>query len=298
MAINEREINLKINLEIKKYETLKKSFLKIFESEQKASKSRRENFEKIRKVQESDNASLRDIYNLFISEMKALEDKRDIHLNKIMDLILPVTDYYPQKLKITKKNLDDLSKVRKNKAKLEKSRNEIKNDNVAEVQRLNADIAKSKNEEIKKGQSLESEMVKFESERVDDNKFLFLHYIHSELKYHAAALEKMSELFFKINSMDPRIHLREFANNFGQNDYDFKGKLGIDMDKIEEEDERRRNEEDEKINDVYGSRIKQSKKASVRNSNLQNSQLSESNNNNIDTHMMGSKAIEDELEEV
>ena len=70
------------------------------------------------------------------------------------------------------------------------------------------------------------------------------------------------------------------------------------MDKIEEEDERRRNEEDEKINDVYGSRIKQSKKASVRNSNLQNSQLSESNNNNIDTHMMGSKAIEDELEEV
>ena len=41
MAVNERDINIKINSEIKKYETLKKAFLKLYESENKASKSRR-----------------------------------------------------------------------------------------------------------------------------------------------------------------------------------------------------------------------------------------------------------------
>ena len=53
-----------------------------------------------------------------------------------MDLILPVADYYPEKLKNTKKTLEELSNVRKTKAKLEKSKVESKNQNINEVQRI------------------------------------------------------------------------------------------------------------------------------------------------------------------
>ena len=264
MAVNEREINVKINVEIKKYETLKKAFLKLYETENKASKSRRENFEKLGRIQENDNSTLKDIYNLFTNDMKALEDKRSIHLNKIMDLILPVTDYYPEKLKNTKKSLEELSKLRKNKAKLEKSRNEIKNDNVNEVQRINGELAKSRNEEVKRGVNLENEMCKFESERVDDNKFLFLHFIHSELKYHAAALEKMSELFYKINEKEPRAELEDFKNRY-KIDFDLND-LGIDIEKLKEEKEKLQNSEQKNIDDVYDSTIKKSVKKSAKES--------------------------------
>ena len=55
MATNERQINMKINSEIKKYEVLKKAFLKLYESESKASKSRLKNFDELNKIQEYDN---------------------------------------------------------------------------------------------------------------------------------------------------------------------------------------------------------------------------------------------------
>ena len=286
MATNERQINMKINSEIKKYEVLKKAFLKLYESESKASKNRLKNFDELNKIQEYDNTELKDIYNLFINEMKTLEDKRNIHLNKIMDLILPVADYYPEKLKNTKKTLEELSNVRKTKAKLEKSKVESKNQNINEVQRINGEIAKSRNEEAKKEITLENEMCKFESERVDDNKFLFLHFIHSEVKYHASALEKMSELFYKINLMQPYEQLDEFAKRFSiVVDYD---ELGIDMDKILEDKEKRKNEENEKIDEVYDDDEDGNKgniKKSVKKSRIKESQMS----NEMDTAIMGSK---------
>lgn len=259
MALDERAINLKIHSEIKKYETLKKSFLKLYESETKASKSRRENFERLVRIQENDNTELKNIYNLFTNDMKELEDKRNVHLSKIMDLILPVVDYYPEKLKKTKKNLEDLSKVRKNKAKLEKSRVEVKNENVNEIQRINGEIAKSKNEELKKGANLENEIIKFESERIEDNKLLFLHFIHSELKYHAACLEKMSELFYKIKEIDPRIELDDFKNRYKIN-CDLYEEYGVDIEKIQEDNKKKIKQENEDIEDVYGSVSKSVKK--------------------------------------
>ena len=291
MATNERLINMKINNEIKKYETLKKSFLKLYESESKASKNRRENFDKLNKIQEYDNNELKEIYILFTNEMKSLEDKRNIHLNKIMDLILPVTDIYPEKLKKTKKNLEELSKVRKNNEKLAKSRNDIKNQNVSEVQRINRELAKSRNDENSKEKSLEDEMCLFESNRINDNKNLFLHFIYSELKYHAAALEKMSELFYKINEKEPREQLEEFAQKLNI-EFDFS-EFGIDMNKIMEDKKKRKREEDEEINDVYeddeldGGNIKKS----VKKSKIKESQIS---NNEMNTAILDSQMLNDD----
>ncbi len=283
MTFNEREINLKIHSETKKYEILKKSFLKLYESETKASKSRRENFEKLVKIQENDNTELKNIYNLFTNEMKALEDKRNTHLNKIMDLILPVADYYPEKLKITKKNLEELSKVRKTKAKLEKSRNEVNNNNTDEAKRLNKELTKSRDDEMKFGRNLENEICKFESERIEDNKLLFLHFIHSELKYHAACLEKMSELFYKIKEIDPRVELEDFKKRY-KIDCDLLEQYSIDIEKIKEDYNKKIKKEKEDIDDVYGSvskSVKKSTKKSVKQS-IKESQLTDNLENDDD----------------
>jgi hypothetical protein len=282
--VDERLINTKINSEIKKYEILKKSFLKLYESEQKASKGRLETFDKINNIQEYDNTELKEIYNIFSSEMKSLEKDREIHLKKIMDLILPVTDYYPEKLKKSKKSLEVFVKVRKNKINLEKSRNNIKNEDVSKVQEINGELVKSRNEERNRGENLENEVVKFESERVDDNKCLFLHFIHSELKYHAAALEKLSKLFHQINEKEPLEELEKFANKL-HIEIDFKNDLGIDIEKIQQNKEKRENNEKSEINDVYGDKdydddIKKS---------MKKSEIHESNHNEMNTAIVGSQ---------
>ena len=250
--VDERQINIKINNEVKKDEILKKAFLKLYESESKASKARNENFSKFNNLIENDNKNLDDIYSSFINEMKNLEKDRDTHLKKIMDLILPVIDIYPDKLKNSKKELENLSKVRKNIAKLEKSRNEVKNGNVDQVQSINKELAKSKNEERNKEENIENGLAQFESDRCEDNKCLFLQYIHSELKYHAAALQKISELFNNINEKEPFEDLENFADEY-KIDVDFKNDLGIDMDDIKRKKEEREKKLKEKTDNVYGS---------------------------------------------
>jgi len=268
--LDERQINLKINNEVKKYETLKKAFLKLYESETKASKARNENFNKFSNVLEQDNKSIDDIYTSFADEMKNLEKDRDIHLKKIMDLILPVIDIYPEKLKNSKKELENLSKIRKNMTKLEKSRNEVKNGNVDQVQSINKELAKSKNEERKGEENIENGLVQFESERCEDNKCLFLQYIHSELKYHAAALQKMSELFKDISEKEPFEHLEDFAKEYNI-EVDFKKDLSIDMDEIERKKNEKEKKIKEKTDNVYGNgsyNNNEDNKKSVNNNNL------------------------------
>ena len=251
MAKNEGKLNDKISAEIKKYGVLKDSFSKIFNAEEKASKSRNENYDKINTIKETDNNQLLDIYKEFINEMKLLEDKRKQHLGKINDLIIPVTELYPEKLKNTKKKLDDLIKLRKNKSKVLKNQEKAKiNNDVNEAQKLNAELARQLEEEKKKGENLETEIMGFEKERIENNKFLFLQYIHSELKYHAASLEKMGLLFNKINSIEPREELNEFKKRYG-----IKlplSDIGVDINKIMEEQQRKKMYQQKKRDELYG----------------------------------------------
>ena len=271
--LNLRDVNLKINSEIKKYEKLKKAFLKIYENETKTSKTRRENIEKISNIQETDNGNLETIYKKFIDTIKLVEDKHKEHLDKIMNLILPVTEIYPKEAKERKKEMEDLEKTKKRTEKFEKNRNEVKNDDVQKIQSINGEIAKSRNEEVRKAASLEQAMVKFESERVIDNQYLFLHYIHSELKYHCRALESLSDLFFEIKGINPRENLIDFAKHYDLSDYDFS-KIGIDMKEIDEERRKRSLQESEERNDVYSSVNNKSIKKSRLKSTVKSSQMS------------------------
>jgi len=54
--------------------------------------------------------------------------------------------------------------------------------------------------------------MRFEADRVIDNKYIILHYIHCELAYHAKSLEKLSELYKTIKYLEPKKYLREFAD--------------------------------------------------------------------------------------
>jgi hypothetical protein len=286
-TISLRDANVKINSEIKKYEKLKKAFLKIYETESKTCKTRIEYIEKIKNIQESDNNNLETIYQNFISTIKLVEDKHKEHLDKIMNLILPVTEIYPKEAKERKKEMEELEKTQKTKAKLEKNRNEVKNDDVQKIQSINREIANSTMDMARRAKSLEETMVKFESERVLDNQYLFLHYIHSELKYHCAALENLNKLFFEIKGMDPRENLEEFAEKYGLSNYDFQ-KIGIDMSQINENRRRRSEKESEDRDNVYSSvntSIKKSRKNNTNKMSQMTSSIRESQNNDVDDEL-------------
>ena len=286
-TISLRDANVKINSEIKKYEKLKKAFLKIYETESKTCKTRIEYIEKIKNIQETDNNKLEAIYQNFINTIKDVEEKHKVHLDKIMNLILPVTEIYPKEAKERKKEMEDLEKTKKTKEKLEKNRNEVKNDDVQKIQSINREIANSTNDMVRRAKNLEEAMVKFESERVLDNQYLFLHYIHSELKYHCAALENLNKLFFEIKGMDPRENLEEFAEKYGLSNYDFQ-KIGIDMSQINENRRRRSEKESEDRDNVYSSvntSIKKSRKNNTNKMSQMTSSIRESQNNDVDDEL-------------
>lgn len=54
---------------------------------------------------------------------------------------------------------------------------------------------------------LEDEIMKFEAQRVVDNKYLLLHYIHSELAYHCISMQILTKLFAITNVTDPKEEL-------------------------------------------------------------------------------------------
>ena len=153
------------------------------------------------------------------------------------------------------------------------------------MQRINGEIAKSRSEENKKEITLENEMCQFESERIDDNKYLFLHFINSEMKYHSAALEKMTDLFHNVVAIEPREQLYDFAKKLNiQVDYN---ELGIDIETYLNEKEKRKKEESDEINEVYDNVESENLKKKNNKSKIYESQ----NENEIDTAMIGSQII-------
>ena len=305
-SLNIDEVNKFIKTQSKMFEKLTKAFTKIQEAEQKASKIRQDNFqqfENMEKIIEDDNPTLKELYKNFGKNMKDLENMREDHLKTLKDLIIPVTEFYPTKLKKNKMNLDEISKAKKNTENLRKS------------QADGGDITKSERTEISKRNNFEKEFLKYEKERVEDNRFLFLNYIHSELKYHCAVLEELSKLFVETNKRNVTVDLKNFAENYSIKNYNFK-KLGIDMNNlndqvIEEENERKR-----KINSVYTSQKKsdddsneddedddddddniqdsfqQKKKSSIR--KTKNSQIKKSQNSHFDNKRSSRKIQDDE----
>ena len=305
-SLNIDEVNKFIKTQSKMFEKLTKAFTKIQEAEQKASKIRQDNFqqfENMEKIIENDNPTLKELYKNFGKNMKDLENMREDHLKTLKELIIPVTEFYPTKLKKNKMNLDEISKAKKNTENLRKS------------QADGNDITKSERTEISKRNNFEKEFLKYEKERVEDNRFLFLNYIHSELKYHCAVLEELSKLFVETNKRNVTVDLKNFAENYSIKNYNFK-KLGIDMNNlndqvIEEENERKRkinsvytsgrhsgdddnedDDEDDDDDDNIQDSFQQKKKSSIR--KTKNSQIKKSQNSHFDNKRSSRKIQDDE----
>ena len=222
MEVNEKILASKIKNEIKKYEILKKSFLKLCEIEEKANIDHSANYNNFNNIIGGDNTELQNIYNKYVDTMRSLRNDSDVHLKKIDDLIIPVTEIYPKKINASKLNLERTFREKYNKLNVANNNN-------------NASGA------------FDEEFVKFESERLEDNKCLFLHYIHSELKYHAAAVEKLSKLFREINEIEPLEKLEEFAQKL-KIDTDLKA-LGIDVDEIKKQNIKKKNDKNKNVYD-------------------------------------------------
>jgi hypothetical protein len=251
MAEQEKNLKNKVENEITKYETLKKAFYQIYEYEKETSKTRLNSYQQINTIKEGDNTELSKIYNEFYNTMKKLETDRSVHLDKIWKTILPITAYYPEKLEKYKKDLSNIKNLREQTEKSTKEQEKAKNKkDVNAVRNLNADIKQKEQKQKQESNNFERKLVQFESERVNDNKCLFLHYIHSELQYHAKALEKMSSLFNLINSIEPRSELPNFERKYGIN-IDLK-EINIDINKINEEKRRLEELKNIQTNKVFG----------------------------------------------
>ena len=99
MTSKDKQLQTKIDEEIKKYNNLKNAFSTIYESEKDVQKKRQEVYEKISKIEEVDNSELSNIYKQFFAKMNELESFRTKHLKNINEKLLPMTVYYPEKLK-------------------------------------------------------------------------------------------------------------------------------------------------------------------------------------------------------
>jgi hypothetical protein len=259
-----------------------KVFTKIKEAEEKASKIRKEcfqNFEDMVKITEKDNEALLELYKNFGKKMKELENDRDINIKTLTDIIIPVTEFYPTKLKKNKNNLDEIPKAKQNTENLKKS-------NSSQVQ-----LNRSLNNENQKKNKFENEFRKNDKERSEDNRLLLLRFIHSELKDHCAQLQQMSELFAKTNSKDVKSGLKEFAKDYGIENYKPKDSSNDAIQELDEEEKRsdvygenkndktkKEEEESEENNESNDSgeesRIKKNKSTRTKNSKIGKSQTS------------------------
>ena len=252
MTSKDKQLQTKIDEEIKKYNNLKNAFSTIYESEKDVQKKRQEVYDKISKIEEADNSELSNIYKQFFAKMNELESFRTKHLKNINEKFLPMTVYYPEKLKQSKKSIEDLVTLKKQKEKNAKEEQKAQNKNdVDKARNLSAQIAQQSEEERRKTQDIERNVCLIEADRVKDNKYLFLHYIHSEMEYHAKAVEKMSQLFNMINRIEPLEKLADFARNYNIRT-DLR-EIDVDIEEIERNKEKRIREEQEQVNKVFGS---------------------------------------------
>jgi hypothetical protein len=223
--------NKSIKSEADKYSKIKNIFTKLRDAESLNSKQRIEYFENLFEIKEYENKDLKKIFDSFREGMKNLESKRDKHLKIISELILPVADMYPTIIKKQKSNLDDLALKRKNTPQINQSKSIIE---------------KREKENVKSYKD-------FQTNSINDSKYILMNYIHSELKYHATLMEELNSLFFKINDIDPLVHLKKFGESYGINDYDLIKLKNVNKEKIEEHEKNRKENEDKEKSGVYSS---------------------------------------------
>ena len=223
--------------EIKNYEMIKSVLTKLYETEMDLNKKRKGIFDDIAKINE-ENANLKQIYENFTKTMKTLEENKDNQIMNIKTKLIPNTDYYISEAKKTKQDIGNYKNI---KSKTEKQAEEIDNMRKSGINvkgsQISQNMLQNKSTMNDLGETIEGRMMKYEYERITNNKLIMLHLINYEMAYHAEAIKMLTNLFKDVKTINPKKSINESLRSLNMS-------KKID-EKEEEDDDDNDNEENE-----------------------------------------------------
>jgi hypothetical protein len=237
MSINVTKFQTKTETEIKNYEMIKSVLTKLYETEMDLNKKRKGIFDDIAKINE-ENANLKQIYENFTKTMKTLEENKDNQIMNIKTKLIPNTDYYISEAKKTKQDIGNYKNI---KSKTEKQAEEIDNMRKSGINvkgsQISQNMLQNKSTMNDLGETIEGRMMKYEYERITNNKLIMLHLINYEMAYHAEAIKMLTNLFKDVKTINPKKSINESLRSLNMSK------------KIEEKDEEDDDDNEEKEGD-------------------------------------------------
>jgi hypothetical protein len=237
MSINVPKFQTKTETEIKNYEMIKSVLTKLYETEMDLNKKRKGIFDDIAKINE-ENANLKQIYENFTKTMKTLEENKDNQIMNIKTKLIPNTDYYISEAKKTKQDIGNYKNI---KSKTEKQAEEIDNMRKSGINvkgsQISQNMLQNKSTMNDLGETIEGRMMKYEYERITNNKLIMLHLINYEMAYHADAIKMLTNLFKDVKTINPKKSINESLRSLNMSK------------KIEEKDEEDDDDNEEKEGD-------------------------------------------------
>lgn len=277
MDINVPKFQSKTETEINNYNTMNSVLSKLYSAESDLYKKRKEVFEDIGKIDEN-NLDLKNIYTNFSEELKKLENEKDEQITKIKTKLIPTTEAYISEAKKTKQEIGNYKNL-KSKTKGQEEEMKKMEDKGQDIKNSQISLSHSQNKKTMKTMenTLENHIMKYEKERISNNKLIMLHLINYEMAYHAKAIENLTNLFKKVKEINPKKSLKQslLSVNVSQKTLNDIQESEDDSGKEEEDEE----EEDEE--NIKDSKLKESKKTDVKKS-ISKSQKKDDNESEID----------------
>lgn len=259
MSINVPKFQTKTETEIKNYEMIKSVLTKLYETEVDLNKKRKGIFDDIGKINE-ENANLKQIYENFTKTMKTLEEKKDNQIMNIKTKLIPNTDYYISEAKKTKQDIGNYKNI---KSKTEKQAEEIDNMRKSGINvkgsQISQNMLQNKSTMNDLGETIEGRMMKYEYERITNNKLIMLHLINYEMAYHAEAIKMLTNLFKDVKTINPKKSINESLRSLNMSKKIDEKEEEDDDDNEEKEGDEESDEDDNKDKSIKKSKNKSKK---------------------------------------
>ena len=259
MSINVPKFQTKTETEIKNYEMIKSVLTKLYETEVDLNKKRKGIFDDIAKINE-ENANLKQIYENFTKTMKTLEENKDNQIMNIKTKLIPNTDYYISEAKKTKQDIGNYKNI---KSKTEKQAEEIDNMRKSGINvkgsQISQNMLQNKSTMNDLGETIEGRMMKYEYERITNNKLIMLHLINYEMAYHADAIKMLTNLFKDVKTINPKKSINESLRSLNMSKKISEKDEEDDDDNEEKEGDEESDEDDNKDKSIKKSKNKSKK---------------------------------------
>ena len=273
MDIPVPKFQAKTETEIKNYNVIKTVLSKLYEAEHDLFKKRSDAFEEINNITE-DIEGLKNIYTNFSNEMKKLEKSKNDQVLKIKTKLIPTTEDYISQAKKTKQEIGNYKNIKSKTQDQEEEMQKLKSKGQdVKNSQISWNISQNKSTMLDLGKNIEDRIMKYEFDRISNNKLIMLHLINYEMAYHANSIEKLTDLFKLIKATNLKQSLKK--SNIS---------LGISQ-KGDEEEEESENSGDDNDGDEEdeGKKLKKSSKSkSLRKSNNKSKKEESDSENEID----------------